>query len=169
MSGRNEKLQENKHMFEEVSELTRLMIINDAHKYFPMSLFFDIVTEKLSVNPKFGKQFTLPFEKAPKMVISTNFASRNLDDSTQARLLYSVFSDYYHEKTDNNDFKETRKIYDDFNKQLQSEDYTAAEWNADFNFYAECFFNIFSMREHGRIFISGVAHNKSAIFLSLGV
>ena len=138
LSGRNEKLQENKHMFEEVSELTRLMIINDAHKYFPMSLFFDIVTEKLPVNPKFGKQFTLPFEKAPKMVISTNFASRNLDDSTQARLLYTVFSDYYHEQTDNNDFRETRKIYDDFNKQLQSEDYTGAEWNDDFNFYADC-------------------------------
>lgn len=138
IAGRNEKLQENKHLFEEVNELTRLLIVNDAHKYFPMNLFFDIVTEKLAVNPKFGKQFTLSFEQAPKMVLTTNFASRNLDDSTQARLLYTVFSDYYHQKTDNNDFLETRRIYDDFDKQLQYDDYSKEEWNADFNFYAEC-------------------------------
>jgi len=137
ISGRNEKLTDNKHFLEEVTELTRLLVINDAHKYFPFSMFFDMVTEVMAVNPKFGKQFTLPFEQAPKIVVSTNYASRNLDDSTQARLLYSVFSDYYHEKTDNNDFRETRKIYDDFNQELHSKTYSADDWNADFNFILE--------------------------------
>ncbi len=138
ISGRNEKVTDNKHYLEEVTELTRLLIINDAHKYFPFSTFYDMVTEVMQVNPKFGKQFTLPFEQAPKIAITTNYASRNLDDSTQARLLYSVFSDYYHEKTDNNDFRETRKIYDDFNQELHSRTYSADDWNADFNFFAEC-------------------------------
>ena len=60
---------------------------------------------------------------------------RNLDTSLIARILYTVFSDYYHEKTENNDYRETRKIRDDFGKDLFGFDYSEAEWNADFNFF----------------------------------
>lgn len=138
VEGRNEKLTDNKHFLEEVTELTRLLVINDAHKYFPYQTFFGMVTEVMPVNPKFGKQFTLPFELAPKIVVSTNYASRNLDDSTQARLLYSVYSDYYHEKTENNDFCETRKIYDDFQQEILRGNYTKDDFNNDFNAIVDC-------------------------------
>jgi len=138
VEGRNEKLTDNKHFLEEVTELTRLLVINDAHKYFPFQTFFGMVTEVMPVNPKFGKQFTLPFELAPKIVVTTNYASRNLDDSTQARLLYCVFSDYYHERTENNDFRETRKIWDDFNQEILRGSYSKEDYNNDFNAIADC-------------------------------
>ena len=48
-----------------------------------------------------------------------------------------MFSDYYHERTPENDYLETRSIRDDFNKNLFT-DYTEEEWNQDINFFAQC-------------------------------
>jgi len=48
-----------------------------------------------------------------------------------------VFSDYYHEKTERNNYRQTRKIADDFGKNL-FDDYNDDEWNADLNFFAQC-------------------------------
>ena len=77
-------------------------------------------------------------KKSPKFCITSNHALKKIDTSATARLLYSVFSDYYHERTENNDYIQTRKIRDDFGKDLFGFDYTEEEWNADFNFFAEC-------------------------------
>lgn len=53
-------------------------------------------------------------------------------------MLFVVFSDYYHQQTEDNDYLETRRIYDDFNKDLYSSTYTEAEWEADINFFMQC-------------------------------
>jgi hypothetical protein len=92
----------------------------------------------MTVNPKNNKSYEIPFEKSPKFVFSSNFTLRDVDDSTEARILYTVFSDYYHEATLHNDYRETRKIYDDFGKTLHKSDYPEEDWNADINFIADC-------------------------------
>lgn len=63
---------------------------------------------------------------------------RDLDTSLSARILYTVFSDYYHESTENNNYCETRKIQHDFGKDLFGSQYSEAEWNNDLNFFAQC-------------------------------
>ncbi|HCC51465.1 MAG TPA: hypothetical protein DEQ30_04915 [Porphyromonadaceae bacterium] len=138
LSGRNPKMTENKHIFENVTEHTKYILVDDADAYTPFSFFFDIVTGDLTVNPKNTKSYTIPFERSPKFCITSNFVLRNIDPSTSRRILYAVFSDYYHEKTDDNGYKETRTIYDDFQKNLFREGYTEYEWNADINFLVEC-------------------------------
>jgi hypothetical protein len=138
LSGRNPKLTENRHLFENVTDHTRYTLIDDADKYTPFGFFFDIVTGDISVNPKHSKSYAIPFERSPKFCITSNYVLRNIDPSTSRRLLYAVFSDYYHEKTDKNDYRETRTIYDDFHKNLFRENYSEAEWNADINFLVEC-------------------------------
>ncbi|GHU80602.1 hypothetical protein FACS1894145_7140 [Bacteroidia bacterium] len=139
LSGRNPKLvTENKHAFENVTEHTKYILVDDSNKYTPFEFFFDVITGDVTVNPKNTKSYTIPFEHAPKFCITSNYTLRNIDPSTARRVLYAVFSDYYHEKTDNNDYHETRTIYDDFEKNLFREKYTDEEWNADINFLVEC-------------------------------
>ena len=49
-----------------------------------------------------------------------------------------VFSDYYHQKTEDNDYLESRSIRDDFGKDLFNKTYTEEEWNQDLNFILQC-------------------------------
>jgi hypothetical protein len=138
LSGRNPKLTENKHLFENVTEHTKYILVDDADAYTPFNFFFDTVTGDLTVNPKNTKSYIIPFDRSPKFCITSNYVLRNIDPSTSRRILYTVFSDYYHEKTADNGYNETRTIYDDFGKNLFREGYTEKEWNADLNFLVEC-------------------------------
>jgi hypothetical protein len=62
----------------------------------------------------------------------------DIDASMEARLLFVVFSDYYHEKGEKNDYLESRSINTDFGKNLFGKDYSEEEWNADYNFMLQC-------------------------------
>jgi len=138
LSGRNPKLTDNPHLYDRVTEHTDYVLVDDADIYLNYKFFFDSITGELIVNPKNNQSYEIPFERSPKYCFTSNHALRNMDTSLIARILYTVFSDYYHEKTENNDYRETRKIRDDFNKDLFGYDYTEEEWNADFNFFAQC-------------------------------
>lgn len=138
LPGRDPKATENKHMLENITEHTDYILVDDAHQYLDFDFFYEKITGALTINPKFNKSFTIPFVKSPKWGFTTNYTQRKFDDSTNRRMLYTVFSDYYHQKTANNDYKETRTIYDDFGKNLFREDYTDKEWNADINFFMDC-------------------------------
>lgn len=138
LSGRNPKLTENAHIYENVSEYTDLILIDDADKYLPFGFFFDSVTGEIIVNPKFARSYTIPFERAAKFAITSNFTPDRTDGSTERRLLYMVFSDYYHQKTNYNDYYETRTIHNDFKKDLFRDQYTEEEWNDDINFCMQC-------------------------------
>ncbi|MDP2059786.1 MAG: hypothetical protein Q8J97_08600, partial [Flavobacteriaceae bacterium] len=138
LSGRNPKLTDNPHLYDRVTEHTDYILVDDADQYLNYKFFFDSITGELIVNPKNNQSYEIPFEKAPKFVFTSNHAQRNLDPSLEARLLYNVFSDYYHQQSDSNDYLETRGIRDDFAKDLYGYDYSEAEWNADFNFFAQC-------------------------------
>jgi hypothetical protein len=99
--------------------------------------FFTAITDILKVNPKHTKQFELCFEESPKFMFSTNFGLRESDPSLLARLLFCVFSDFFHEKSDMTDYRETRKPNDIVGKEL-FKDFTAEEWNYYYNFLAQC-------------------------------
>jgi hypothetical protein len=92
----------------------------------------------MTVNPKNNQSFTIPFEESPKIAFTTNYVPADFDPSSEARLLYMVFSDYYHQKTEENDYHESRSIRDDFNKDLFSKTYSEEEWNQDLNFILQC-------------------------------
>lgn len=138
LSGRNSKMTENNHIYERVTEHTGFILIDDAVQYLNFDFFFDAVTGDIQVNPKNTKSYEIPFSKAAKFGITSNYVIRRADPSTARRILYAVFSDYYHQKTEKNDYLETRTIYDDFGKNLFSKSYTEAEWNADLNFFVDC-------------------------------
>lgn len=120
-----------------MTEYTDYILVDDADRYLPFEFFYDTITGVMTVNPKNNQSYEIPFSKSPKFCFTSNFPLRNSDDSTEARVLYTAFSDYYHEKTERNNYKSTRKIADDFGKNL-FDDYNEEEWNADLNFFAQC-------------------------------
>lgn len=138
LSGRNPKLTDNPHLYDRVTEHTDYILVDDADQYFNSKFFFDSITGELIVNPKNNQSYEIPFEKSPKFCFTSNHALRGIDTSLAARIIYTVFSDYYHEKTEDNGYRETRKIRDDFGKDLFGHEYSEAEWNADINFFAQC-------------------------------
>lgn len=137
LSGRNALLTKNPHIYERMTEYTDFAIVDDCNKMFEFNFFFDVLTGVMNVNPKNNKSFEIPFDKSPKFCFTSNYMLNNPDPSTLRRVLYTVFSDYYHEKTDFSNYRETRKIADDFGKQL-FDDYNESEWNYDLNFFAQC-------------------------------
>lgn len=138
LPGRNPKLTDNPHLYDRVTEHTDYILVDDADQYINYGFFFDTITGELTVNPKNNQSYEIPFELAPKFCFTTNHGMRDMGPSQSARILYTVFSDYYHESTGENNYRETRKIQHDFGKDLFGASYTEAEWNADLNFFAQC-------------------------------
>jgi hypothetical protein len=137
LAGRNPKLTDNPHIYDRVTEHTDMILIDDADQNLNFKFFFDSITTAMVVNPKNNQSYEIPHELSPKIVFTSNFVLRNIDPSQERRLLYCVFSDYYHEKGEGDEYNETRKISDDFDgKNLFESDYTEEEWNADYNFFA---------------------------------
>lgn len=138
LSGRNPKLMDNPHVFDQVTQHTKMLLVDDCDRYLNTGLFYDNITSDMTVNPKNNQSFSIPFEDSPKIAFTTNYVPADFDPSSEARLLYMVFSDYYHQKTEENDYIESRSIRDDFNKDLFSKSYSEEEWNADLNFILQC-------------------------------
>ncbi len=138
LSGRNPKLMDNNFAFEQVTRYTDLVMVDDCGPYMSIERFYDTITGDMNVNAKHVKSYTLKFADSPKLAFSTNYVPQKFDASDVGRLLYMVFSDYYHVKGEDDDYLETRQICDDFGKDLYMQDYTAEEWNDDLCFMLEC-------------------------------
>lgn len=136
LNGKNNKITDNPHIFDRVSDRTDLVILDDAIEHLNFNFFYNVITGDWEVNPKFNQSYSIPFSLSPKLCISTNYAMRKIDSSTQARLLYMLFSDYYHEI--GGTYKETRKISDDFGMVLMNSKYSEVDWNRDINFMIDC-------------------------------
>tara|TARA_R110001592_G_scaffold323443_1_gene602717 strand:+ start:10962 stop:13781 length:2820 start_codon:yes stop_codon:yes gene_type:complete len=136
LEGRNPKLTENPHVYENVTSHTNYILVDDANKYLKFDFFYSQLTGEMTVNPKHGKQYEIPFEDVPKLAITSNFALRDDSPSTYRRLLFSVFSDYYHEDKDG-EYGGSFSPKDEFGKNLFM-DFTEEEWNLFINTMAHC-------------------------------
>jgi hypothetical protein len=137
-NGRDKNLTKNAHVLEGIHKNTDLFFIDDCDKHTQIDFFFPLLTTGTNVNPKNRAGYFLKFEESPKLAISSNYIPRHFDDAILRRLLFVVFSDYYHVHSELNDYRETRKISDDFGKDIMRGNYPADEWNAEYNFIADC-------------------------------
>lgn len=150
ISGRwGKKIFDNPHIYEQVNRYTDFILIDDLDSTVKLESFYDMITGEITVNPKNNAIFTLSFEESPKIAFTSNYVPEKFDASTMARLLPMVFSDYYHEATAESDYIETRRVYDDFGRDLFTKSYTNDEWNADINFLLQCLSFYFSAISSG--------------------
>ena len=138
LSGKQEKLLDNPHVYAGVSRYTDMVLVDDCGPYTSIERFYDAITTSMTINKKNVDPYTLKFEDSPKFAFSTNYVPAKFDASDVGRLLYMVFSDYYHVKSDENDYLETRQIQTDFGHDLYTSDYTEQEWADDICFMLEC-------------------------------
>lgn len=136
LEGRNNKLTENQFLYENVNEHTDYILVDDCHEYIRFDYFYSSITMNMTVNPKHGKQFTIPFEKSPKFAFTSNYPLRDASPSTLRRILFTVFSDYYH-YNGNGEYREERKPIDEFGKNL-FQDFDDQEWEEFLNSIAQC-------------------------------
>ncbi|WP_299431523.1 primase-helicase family protein [uncultured Aquimarina sp.] len=134
IAGRDREALKNQFMYEGITPDTDYVLVDDADSHFPITKFFSEVTGDFNVNAKHKGMFTIPFEESPKFAITSNFGLFKPDSSTERRILYCVFSDYYHYKSDLDENE--HKVTDDIGKLLFSQ-FDSDEWNDFFNLSAE--------------------------------
>lgn len=132
--GRNKKMNF-EFIYDGVTEDTDYIFIDDAHEYYDFQFHFSDITSSMKVNPKNNKPFEIPFEKSPKIVFTSNYPPKGMDPSTLRRILFVVFSDYYHFNKDD-EYNETRQVSDDFGYQLFA-DWNDEQWQTFYNFLAQ--------------------------------
>jgi len=119
-----------------VTKHTDFLFIDDPTKSSNIQQLFNMVTGNMEVRDLGKAPRTIDFHDSPKIGVASNFPPAKLDVSLARRIKFSTFSDYYHNNADRI-YRETRKISDDFQKDLFSQ-FTETEWNAYFNFMAQC-------------------------------
>lgn len=137
LSGRQKGLTENKHLFDRVNCWTDVLFVDDPAQDFDFNTFYSTITGDTIVNRKGVDSETLSYKDSPITVFASNFPPRTgKEGSTDRRLLYMVYSDYYHAA--GKSYDSSHKICDDFGKDLYDYDYTEDEYNADYNFCIDC-------------------------------
>lgn len=134
--GRNIKLTENPHFWENTNEHTDLVLVDDCNRYLKFDFFFSAIGGPITVNPKHGRQFTIPADLAPKMWFTSNFPPYEADISMERRIIYMLYSDYYHYNK-MGEYREDRSVLDEFGKNFGRE-FTETEWNLFMNFIMQC-------------------------------
>ena len=124
-------------IYDGLTEFHDVIEVDDLAEFGNFTFFYTQTTGNRTVNSKHTSPFVLSYEDSGKMIISSNFELPNTDSSTMARLLNCGVSDYYHEKTKFNDYKETRSPLSKFGRQLYA-DFTEDEWIEFYNFIAYC-------------------------------
>ncbi len=113
-----------------VSDETSTVVYNDLAKNFPFRTVYELVTEDFNVRIMHKGYITIPFSKSPKLAVTTNFALYD-DGSSNRRVLFSTFSDYYHAKSDLDD--ESYEPKDDFTEDFFTE-WDQSQWDDYHNF-----------------------------------
>lgn len=128
IDGKSKSLIDDKHAFENVTDQTEVILIDDLGKHVNLETFFSMLTEGMTINPKYTQRFVIPYENAPKIIFTSNFGVKDITSSAERRLIYAAFSDYYHNNYTGT-YREDRTPKDDFGKDLFS-GFNEAEWNA---------------------------------------
>ena len=115
---------------------TRVVFVDECHKDLDWGFFLGKITGNLTVEKKGIDPYSIPFTESPKFLIGTNYVVKNTDSSTVARMLVVPFSDYYHQQTPKNTYRESRSVRDDLGHDLMTDEYEG--WLADVQFVLQC-------------------------------
>ena len=129
---------DNRFLFDGVTEDTDLIIVDECDRRLNFDFFFGRITGDMKGEEKGNHPFQIPFSKSPKFAFATNYVLKKHDASTERRIWPQVFSDYYHEATALNDYRESRSIRDDLGCNLMGTEYSETDWQADIAFMLQC-------------------------------
>jgi len=115
-------------VFQRVGLDTQILAFDDVKKKFNFEALFSIITEGISVNRKNKDEIFIPFEKSPKIIITTNYVLSGSGSSHDRRRheveLYQYFNQY-------------RTPLDEFGKLLFDE-WNSEQWSRFDNYMINC-------------------------------
>ena len=128
IGAKSRDLESDQFIFEEVTEKTDNIFLDDVRANIDFEFFFPIITGKLAVNSKGQKKYTLSERDTPKLYLTTNHAINGNSASFKDRQALIAFSDYYNE---------TWKPIDEAGITFFDE-WDEKQWNLFYNFMAYC-------------------------------
>lgn len=106
--------------FQRVTADTNIIAFEDLTEKFPFDRLFSIITDGLTVEKKNKDEIFIPFSEAPKIIVSSNYSIKGVDDSTVDQQFTIEFSDHYNMK---------HRPFDEFGKMFFN-GWDEEEWNA---------------------------------------
>lgn len=128
IGAKSKDLESDPFLFEEVTERTDNLFLDDVRANIDFEFFFPLITGKLMVNVKGQKKFTLSERDTPKLYLTTNHAINGSSSSFKDRQALIAFSDYYNE-----DYKPVDEFGINF-----FDEWDDRQWNLFYNFMADC-------------------------------
>jgi len=138
IGAKSRDLENDQFLFEEVSEKTDIIFLDDCRPNLDFEFFFPMITGQLTINRKGQIKFTLD-GYTPKLYITTNHAINGSSSSFKDRQALIAFSDYYNESW---------KPVDEFGINFFDE-WDEKQWNLFFNFMAYCLVLYFRAQKLG--------------------
>lgn len=128
IDAKRSKLTEDPFLWQEVTEKTRTVFLDDARANIDFEHFFPVITGRMLVNQKGAPAYTLSESDTPKLFITTNHSIYGDGNSFRDRQAFMVFSDFYNDH---------HKPIHDFGVNFFS-DWDQEQWNLFFNLMATC-------------------------------
>ncbi len=139
IGGKSKDLTEDPFLFEEVTEKSKNIFIDDVRANVDFEFFFPVITGRMTINCKGIGKFTLPEKDTPKLYITTNHAINGSTASFRDRQALIAFSDFY---------SDDYKPIDDFGNNF-FEEWDEKQWNLFYNFMAACLQLYFKVQQKG--------------------
>ncbi len=114
--------------FQSYEPETNIIEFNDLSRSFPFEMLFTAITDNIAIEKKNQNEMIVPFEYSPKILLSTNYTIKGVDESTLRRQFVLEFTDYYNIKNSPED-EFGRRFFDDWDSN---------DWNSFFNFMINC-------------------------------
>lgn len=128
IGAKSKDLTDDPFIWEEVSEKTDNIFLDDVRANVDFEFFFPVITGKITINTKGTKKFTLSEQDTPKIYMTTNHAINGDSASFKDRQFQIAFSDYYND---------SHKPVEDFGINFFAE-WDEKQWNLFYNLMARC-------------------------------
>lgn len=126
IGAKSKNLTDDPFIWEEVTEKTQNIFLDDVRANIDFEFFFPVITGKITINVKGAKKFTLSEDDTPKIYLTTNHSINGDSGSHKDRKFELAFSDYYDSR---------HKPIDDFGLNFFSE-WDESQRNLFYNFMA---------------------------------
>jgi len=114
--------------FQRVGVDCNVVAFDDLDKNFPFEKLFSVISDGITIERKNKDEIYLPYEKSPKLICSTNYVMKGIDDSAIDRQFVIEYTDHYN--------KDHRPM-DEFGHSF-FEGWSREEWNRFDTFMLEC-------------------------------
>lgn len=112
---------EDRFAFSAYQDGQSIYVIQDVQASFDIRNLYNKITNKFIVEKKGQNKRIIPFAEAPKVVITSNYILRGLDEGSTARRLHIVELENY--------YSDTFSPADEFNCNFFTADWNDSEWN----------------------------------------